>query len=213
AVLDEDSDSSTLPSSVDTLGPPSYKRLRPNSNVPRAKITTLRDLSVASVVSTDLPFVHFENAYVQQMFRYHNPEVASEIPWGQTAVRDRLDDFYRRREALSRLLAFPQHHGNYSGRSLSETLINAVNRYELQPRIGVTISNNATNNDTYLRAFYRSISPEITDVDVKARRMRCYGHILNLAARAFLFSADKEVLEAKSDFFQLCERYEDDLKL
>ncbi|KAF5482734.1 putative AC transposase [Colletotrichum fructicola] len=255
AVSDEDSDSSTLPSSADTSGPPSYKRLRPNSNVPRAKITTLRDLSVASIVSADLPFVHFENAYVQQMFRYHNPEVAGEIPWGRTAIRDRLDDFCRRGEALvkselhsalskihlsfdlwsspniyafmavtghfihadgtiqSRLLAFPQHHGNHSGLSLSETLIDAVDRYELRPRIGVTISDNATNNDTCLRAFYRSISPEMTDADVKARRMRCYGHILNLAARAFLFGADKEVLEAESDFFRLCERYEDDLEL
>ncbi|KAF6815616.1 transposase-like protein [Colletotrichum musicola] len=79
-VSDEDSDSSTLPSSVDTSGSPSYKRLRPNSNVPRAKITTLRDLSVASVVSADLLFVYFENAYVQQMFWYYNPEVAGEIP-------------------------------------------------------------------------------------------------------------------------------------
>ncbi|KAF6843225.1 transposase-like protein [Colletotrichum musicola] len=175
AVSDEDSDSSTLPSLADTSGPPSYKRLRPNSNVPRAKITTLRDLSVASVVSADLPFVYFENAY-------------------------------------SRLLAFPQYHGNYSGYSLLETLIDAVDRYELRPRIGVTISDNATNNDTCLWAFYRSISPEMTDADVKARRMRCYGYILNLASRAFLFGANKEVLEAKSDFFRLCEWYEDDLE-
>ncbi|KAJ0298016.1 hypothetical protein Brms1b_013475 [Colletotrichum noveboracense] len=43
--------------------------------------------------------------------------------------------------------------------------------------------------------------------------MRCYGHILNLAAWAFLFGADKEVLEAELDFFWLCERYEDDLEL
>ncbi|KAF6789045.1 transposase-like protein, partial [Colletotrichum musicola] len=150
AVLDKDSNNSTLPSSADTSGPPSYKRLRPNSNVPRAKITTLRDLNVTSIVSADLPFVHFENAYVQQMFRYYNPEVASEIPWGRTAIRDRFDNFYRRREAL---------------------------------------------------AFYWSISPEITDTDVKAQRMQYYGHILNLAARAFLFGTDKEVLEAKSDFF------------
>ncbi|CAI0650910.1 unnamed protein product [Colletotrichum noveboracense] len=136
AVSDEDSDSSTLPSSADTSGPPSCKRPRPNSNVPRAKIITLRDLSVASVVSADLPFVHFENAY-------------------------------------SHLLAFPQHHGNHSGRSLSETLINAVDRYKLWPCIGVTISDNATNNNTCLQAFYR---------------------------------------KAESDFFRLCEQYEDDLE-
>ncbi|KAF9871170.1 transposase-like protein [Colletotrichum karsti] len=250
AQSDEDSDGCTLVTSS-----PPYKRPRPNSNIPKSKIMTMRDLCVASVVSADLPFVHFENTYVQQMFRYHSMEVAGEIPWGRTAIRDRLDDFCQRGEALvkselhsaaskihlsfdlwsspniyafmavtghfihadgttqSRLLAFPQHHGNHSGRSLSQTLIDVVDRYDLRARVGVTVSDNATNNDTCLQAFYQTISPEMMVDDVKARRMRCYGHMLNLAARAFLFGADKETLEAESDFFRLCDRYDDDLEL
>ncbi|KAK2769574.1 hypothetical protein CKAH01_15110 [Colletotrichum kahawae] len=44
---------------------PSLKRLRLGyTNVPKAKVTTLRDLCVASIVSADLPSAHFENSYL-----------------------------------------------------------------------------------------------------------------------------------------------------
>ncbi|KAF6790002.1 transposase-like protein [Colletotrichum sojae] len=113
----------------------------------------------------------------------------------------------------SRLIGFSQHHGDHSGNTLSETLLNVVDRYGIRDRIGVTVSDNATNNDTCLRAFYRNIYPEITETDVEARRMRYYGHMLNLAARASLFGADKETLEAESEYYRLVERHDDDLDL
>ncbi|KAF5482814.1 putative AC transposase [Colletotrichum siamense] len=253
---DEDSDSTTPPSSACTSTPPSLKRLRlGNSNIPKAKVTTLRDLCVAAVVSADLPFSHFENAYLQQVLQYHSMEIANEVPWGHTSIRDRLDDICRREEGLlmaelhsaaskihlsfdlwsspniyafmavtchfiddrgalqSRLLAFRQHHGNHSGVALSETLINVVDRYRIRDQIGAAVSDNATTNDSCLRAFYRNLDPEMTETDVKARRMRCYGHILNLAARAFLFGADKGTPEAESDCYQLTDRHEEDLEL
>ncbi|KAF6812388.1 transposase-like protein [Colletotrichum musicola] len=53
----------------------------------------------------------------------------------------------------------------------------------------------------------------MTSDDVKDRRMRCYGHILNLTARAFLFGEDQETFEAESDFYQLVDRHEEDLRL
>uniref|UniRef100_A0A0D2XSY6 HAT C-terminal dimerisation domain-containing protein n=1 Tax=Fusarium oxysporum (strain Fo5176) TaxID=660025 RepID=A0A0D2XSY6_FUSOF len=48
--------------------------------------------------------------------------------------------------------------------------------------------------------------------DVRARRMRCYGHILNLVARAFLYGEDFESFEAESQVFDLLGRREDDLR-
>ncbi|OBS16461.1 hypothetical protein FPOA_12113 [Fusarium poae] len=48
--------------------------------------------------------------------------------------------------------------------------------------------------------------------DVRARRMRCYGHILNLVARAFLYGEDFESFEAGSQVFDLLGRREDDLR-
>ncbi|RKK66485.1 hypothetical protein BFJ68_g18588, partial [Fusarium oxysporum] len=48
--------------------------------------------------------------------------------------------------------------------------------------------------------------------DVRARRMRCYGHILNLVARAFLYGEDFESFEAESQVFDLLGRRVDDLR-
>ncbi|KAK2728989.1 hypothetical protein CKAH01_10560 [Colletotrichum kahawae] len=62
------------------LTPSLYKRLRlANTNVPKAKIITLKDLYVTSVVSADLPFTYFKNVFLQQIFQYHSTEVASEV--------------------------------------------------------------------------------------------------------------------------------------
>ncbi|KAK2753974.1 hypothetical protein CKAH01_17540 [Colletotrichum kahawae] len=81
--FDKDSDSATLAPSPLALTPSPYKRLRlANTNVPKAKIITLKDLCVTSIVSTDLPFTHFENVFFQQIFQYYSTEVASEVPWG-----------------------------------------------------------------------------------------------------------------------------------
>lgn len=46
---------------------------------------------------------------------------------------------------------------------------------------------------------YKQLDPSMRPVDIKARRMRCYGHILNLVARAFLFGKDAESFERESD--------------
>ncbi|EAQ91954.1 hypothetical protein CHGG_00189 [Chaetomium globosum CBS 148.51] len=45
------------------------------------------------------------------------------------------------------------------------------------------------------RPIYRSLDPTITDRDIKARRMRCFGHVLNLVVQAFLFGQDATCFE------------------
>jgi hypothetical protein len=60
--------------------------------------------------------------------------------------------------------------------------------------------------------FYGDLDAAISLADVRARRMRCYGHILNLVARAFLYGEDSEAFEAESQVFDLLGRWEDDLQ-
>lgn len=48
--------------------------------------------------------------------------------------------------------------------------------------------------------------------DVRARRMRYYGHVLNLVARAFLYSEDYEAFEAESQVLDLLSRQEEGLR-
>uniref|UniRef100_A0A0D2YDN2 HAT C-terminal dimerisation domain-containing protein n=1 Tax=Fusarium oxysporum (strain Fo5176) TaxID=660025 RepID=A0A0D2YDN2_FUSOF len=57
-----------------------------------------------------------------------------------------------------------------------------------------------------------ALDPSIRPADTKARRMRCYGHVLNLVARAFLFGKDAESFELESDINGMRGLQEQDLR-
>jgi hypothetical protein len=70
-------------------------------------------------------------------------------------------------------------------------------RYELDiaDNIGYFTSDNATANDTCLRALSTVLANEFgVGMDPGERRVRCGGHIINLCLHAFLFTSSKEAL-------------------
>ncbi|KAF4332993.1 ribonuclease H [Fusarium beomiforme] len=99
----------------------------------------------------------------------------------------------------SRLLALRRQSSAHSGENLASSLIDIVHEWEIEGRVGCAISDNMTANDTCLYYMYQRLDPSMRPVDIKARRMRCYGHTLNLVARAFLFGKDAESFELESD--------------
>ncbi|KAI8416773.1 hypothetical protein FOFC_03106 [Fusarium oxysporum] len=107
----------------------------------------------------------------------------------------------------SRLLALPT-----PGENLAETLFEIVQLWDIRGQVGTVISDNVTTNDTCLSYFYRQLDPSIRPADIKARRMRCYGHVLNLVARAFLFGKDAESFELESDINGMRGLQEQDLR-
>jgi hypothetical protein len=54
-------------------------------------------------------------------------------------------------------------------------------------------TNNATTNDVVIDLILQRLRPNITYR--KERRVRCLDHIINLAAKAFLFGGDQECFE------------------
>ncbi|KAF5261576.1 hypothetical protein FOXYS1_7734 [Fusarium oxysporum] len=112
----------------------------------------------------------------------------------------------------SRLLALRRQLGCHSGENLAVTLGQVVREWKIEDRVGTVTSDNASSNDTCLLNFYGDLNTEMSLVDIRARRMRCYGHILNLVARAFLYGEDFEAFEAESQVFNFLGRYEDDLR-
>jgi hypothetical protein len=64
------------------------------------------------------------------------------------------------------------------------------------------MSDNAKNNDTCLTALYPHFSANFNATDIKHRRMRCFGHILNLVTNAFLFRDDSTTFEITSDVLE-----------
>ena len=95
------------------------------------------------------------------------------------------------RKVQKALLSLRELPGTHSGEAQAEIFISVVQEYGLKDRIGWFTLDNVYSNDTMLRAIARSI-PQF---DPTQHRLRCNGHIINLAVQAFLFGKDKEASE------------------
>ncbi|KAJ0126493.1 hypothetical protein HZ326_30403 [Fusarium oxysporum f. sp. albedinis] len=103
----------------------------------------------------------------------------------------------RRHLYQSRLLAFKR---------------NVVRDWGIDGKLGVSICDNAASNDVCLRNLYTTLDASITRADTEVRRMRCFGHILNLVAQAFLYGDDAASFELQSEAYDMLERVEEDLE-
>ena len=54
------------------------------------------------------------------------------------------------------------------------------------------MANNADSNDTYIDAILQALYPNMSPKKRKARRLCCFGHIVNLYAQAFIVGKDAE---------------------
>jgi hypothetical protein len=81
----------------------------------------------------------------------------------------------------------------YSGENIAEAIIPVLKMYNLAPHLGYFIADNAGNNDTAIRGILQTLRPDIKESD--SRRVRCIAYIINLVAKAFLFSNDVDGFE------------------
>lgn len=112
----------------------------------------------------------------------------------------------------SRLLALQQQQGAHSGQNIAANLSGIVNDWGIDISRSTLISDNAFNNDTCLYHFFDGLGLDMTSEDIKMRRMRCFGHILNLVARAFLYGTNADSFESQSQAFEILQDYEADLQ-
>ncbi|KAF6524788.1 hypothetical protein HZS61_010583 [Fusarium oxysporum f. sp. conglutinans] len=118
----------------------------------------------------------------------------------------------RRHSYQSRLLAFKRQIGSHAGENIAYTIRNVVRDWGINCKLGVSICDNAASNDVCLRNLYTTLDASITRADTEARRMRCFGHILNLVAQAFLYGDDAASFELQSEAYDMLERVEEDLE-
>ena len=99
----------------------------------------------------------------------------------------------------TRLLALKNHRTSHSGENMSITIAKVIKAWGITDKIGVAMCDNASNNDSCLNSLYPRLNPALSPEDVLHRRMRCFGHILNLVARAFLSGVDRDALELDAE--------------
>jgi hypothetical protein len=99
----------------------------------------------------------------------------------------------------SRLISLRRIQGAHSGENLASYLLAISEEYEITDRLGYFTLDNASSNDTCLRTFLPTCNPDITHDGIVSRRLRCFGHVLNLAAKAFLYGKNADALEVENN--------------
>jgi hypothetical protein len=90
------------------------------------------------------------------------------------------------------LLAMKEISGHQEGEAIAEVLKSVIDQWGLRAeQLGVWVGDNAGNVDTAIKVLVRDLLPQET----YSRRSRCLGHIINLAAKAFLLGKDCEACE------------------
>ncbi|CCE35404.1 uncharacterized protein CPUR_06833 [Claviceps purpurea 20.1] len=97
-----------------------------------------------------------------------------------------------------RLIALRHLTDTHSGLNLAGALHEVIVDWNLGDIIGCLVSDNASNNDVCTRTLYRTLNPAYEVEDATHRRIRCYGHVLNLVGRAFLSGDNSEAFEQAS---------------
>jgi hypothetical protein len=87
----------------------------------------------------------------------------------------------------------------HSGENQFKALLPVLQDYGIVQKVGATISNNSTTNDTHSQAI-ESYLLEEEDIEWEATRWRtrCLGYIINLTVQAFLFRNEIDIKELES---------------
>jgi hypothetical protein len=94
------------------------------------------------------------------------------------------------------LLSLHRFKGSHSGVNQAEHLWRTVTDYGIEPFVGMFNVDNASNNDTALVTLAGQLEAAgFPSFDPVSARLRCFGHVLNLAVKAILWGADLEAFE------------------
>jgi len=90
------------------------------------------------------------------------------------------------------VLALREVEGEHSGENMAEILLQVITDYKIGGRIAYFMADNASSNDTCINAVLQALYPNMSEKQRKQRRLRCFGHIVNLCAQAFIVGKDAE---------------------
>ena len=98
-----------------------------------------------------------------------------------------------------KLLGLREVFGQHSGKNIAEAVICLIKEYNIAGKLGCFVSDNAESNDVAVEAILKYFFPNISAKKRKERRIRCFGHIVNLSAQAFVIGNDSEKITKEID--------------
>ena len=104
----------------------------------------------------------------------------------------------------SATIGLPKVRGAHTGANIADALVNVLEKYEITGKLGYMMLDNATNNDTAVQSINEELARRGHDIRIpwERRRLRCSGHIFNLAVKKLLFGKDTEALEMEAAEFE-----------
>jgi hypothetical protein len=90
----------------------------------------------------------------------------------------------------SLLIGIRRVRGSHSGENIAEAIIPVLVEIKVISKLGYFTTDNASTNNVTIKLILKRLRPNIRQP--RARRVRYLGHIINLAAKAFLFNRDKD---------------------
>ena len=89
------------------------------------------------------------------------------------------------------LLGLREVSGEHSGEKIGQTVVDVVHEFQHESRLGAFVLDNAGSNDTAVRYILNELELHDTHEEEHCR-LRCLGHIINLAAQDFMFGQNSE---------------------
>ncbi|TKA54703.1 hypothetical protein B0A49_13065 [Cryomyces minteri] len=95
------------------------------------------------------------------------------------------------------LLALPEHRGRHGGEEQAAAFMEVIKAYNITHKLGYVTGDNHGSNDKMCRL----VSAALLELDEPRKwdpvqhRIRCHGHVVNLASQAFLFARDPEAID------------------
>ncbi|KAG6990379.1 hypothetical protein FocnCong_v019917 [Fusarium oxysporum f. sp. conglutinans] len=88
------------------------------------------------------------------------------------------------------VLALRELVGEHSGENMADVLLHIFDDYGISGRIGYFMADNASSNDACIDLVLKALYPNMSRKHRVRRRLRCFGHIVNLCAQAFIMGKD-----------------------
>jgi hypothetical protein len=99
-------------------------------------------------------------------------------------------------ELVHPLLALRYVEGHHTGQAIGEVLKAVMVEYGIVVKWGVCVADNADNCNTCCRWLVGELRP---DEPTTARRSRCFGHMVNIAAKAFIYGKGFETFIVEAE--------------
>jgi len=124
-------------------------------------------------------------------------------------VANWLDSDY---ELQSTVIGMRRFYRRHTGDNLAACFLEIIDPYTIIDKIGCFTLDNATNNDTALQHIAQHLKELDILFDPLQRCLPCFGHVINLVVKAFLWGSDAEVFEAQISTYHDLQRETEELE-